>query len=78
MSVPGVRGQRFIADAVDKIRRARLMLDENGSSAVLEVDGGIGRNTIHDVWARARTLSRATIFSASDPRAEIHAARLCG
>ena len=36
MSVnPGFGGQRFITEAVDKIRRARLMLDENGSSAVL-------------------------------------------
>src|SRR5512133_1429505 len=50
MSVnPGFGGQRFIADAVDKIRRARSLLDENGSNAVLEVDGGISRTTINDV-----------------------------
>ena len=82
MSVnPGFGGQRFITDAVDKIRRARLMLDENGSNAVLEVDGGIGRNTIHDVWnAGADTfVAGNAIFSASDPRAEIALLRgLCG
>jgi ribulose-phosphate 3-epimerase len=82
MSVnPGFGGQRFITDAVDKIRRARLMLDENGSSAVLEVDGGIGRNTINDVWnAGADTfVAGNAIFSASDPRAEIALLRgLCG
>jgi ribulose-phosphate 3-epimerase len=82
MSVnPGFGGQRFIADAVDKIRRARLMLDENGSNAVLEVDGGIGRNTIRDVWnAGADTfVAGNAIFSASDPRAEISVLRgLCG
>ena len=51
MSVnPGFGGQRFIPYSVDKIRRARLMLDEEGSSAALEVDGGINRDTIHDVW----------------------------
>lgn len=82
MSVnPGFGGQRFIADAVDKIRRARLMLDENGSNAVLEVDGGIGRSTIHDVWnAGADTfVAGNAIFSATDPRAEIGLLRgLCG
>jgi ribulose-phosphate 3-epimerase len=82
MSVnPGFGGQRFITDAVDKIRRARLMLDENGSSAVLEVDGGVGRSTIRDVWnAGANTfVTGNAIFSASDPRAEIALLRgLCG
>jgi ribulose-phosphate 3-epimerase len=82
MSVnPGFGGQRFITDAVDKIRRARLMLDENGSSAVLEVDGGIGRTTIQDVWnAGADTfVAGNAIFSATDPRAEIAVLRgLCG
>ena len=82
MSVnPGFGGQRFITDAVDKIRRARLMLDENGSSAVLEVDGGIGRTTIQDVWnAGADTfVAGNAIFSAADPRAEIAVLRgLCG
>ena len=78
---PGFGGQRFITDAVDKIRRARLMLDENGSSAVLEVDGGIGRTTIQDVWnAGADTfVAGNAIFSAADPRAEIAVLRgLCG
>ena len=82
MSVnPGFGGQRFITDAVDKIRRARLLLDENGSSAVLEVDGGIGRTTIQDVWnAGADTfVAGNAIFSATDPRAEIALLRgLCG
>ena len=82
MSVnPGFGGQKFITDAVDKIRRARLLLDENGSSAVLEVDGGIGRTTIQDVWnAGADTfVAGNAIFSATDPRAEIAVLRgLCG
>lgn len=82
MSVnPGFGGQRFIADAVDKIRRARLLLDENGSNAVLEVDGGISRSTINDVWnAGADTfVAGNAIFSATDPRAEIGKLRgLCG
>jgi len=82
MSVnPGFGGQRFITEAVDKIRRTRLMLDEHGSGAVLQVDGGIGRRTIHDVWnAGADTfVAGNAIFSADDPRAEIGVLRgLCG
>jgi ribulose-phosphate 3-epimerase len=82
MSVnPGFGGQRFISYAVDKVRRARLMLDEDGSRAVLEVDGGVGRGTIQEIWnAGADTfVAGNAIFSASDPRAEINGLRgLCG
>jgi ribulose-phosphate 3-epimerase len=82
MSVnPGFGGQEFIPYAIDKIRRARLMLDEADSRAVLEVDGGINRDTIHDVWnagADAFVAGNA-IFSANDPRAEIGVLRSrCG
>ena len=82
MSVnPGFGGQRFISYAVDKVRRARLMLDEDGSRAVLEVDGGVGRSTIQEIWnAGADTfVAGNAIFSAPDPRGEISALRgLCG
>ena len=82
MSVnPGFGGQRFISEAIDKIRRARRMLDENGSNAALEVDGGVSRATIHDIWnAGADTfVAGHAIFSAPDPRAEIGVLRgLCG
>jgi ribulose-phosphate 3-epimerase len=82
MSVnPGFGGQEFIPYVVDKIRRARLMLDEEGSGAALEVDGGINRDTIASVWqAGADTfVAGNAIFSAPDPRAEISALRSrCG
>ena len=42
MSVnPGFGGQSFIPGALAKARRLRAMLDEAGSPAVLEIDGGI-------------------------------------
>jgi len=42
MSVnPGFGGQRFIPGSAEKVRRARALLDEVGSSAELEVDGGV-------------------------------------
>jgi ribulose-phosphate 3-epimerase len=78
MSVdPGFGGQRFIDASVDKIRRARLMLDAAGSRAALEVDGGINRETIVRCWrAGADTfVAGNAVFAAADPRAEIGALR---
>ena|SRR5689334_1336934 len=77
---PGFGGQEFIPYVVDKVRRARLMLDDCGGEAVIEVDGGINRETINEVWrAGADTfVAGHAIFSAPDPRAEIAALReLC-
>ncbi|HEX2172778.1 MAG TPA: ribulose-phosphate 3-epimerase [Dehalococcoidia bacterium] len=42
---PGFGGQRFIERLVPKIARARRLIDEHGSRAELEVDGGIGIGT---------------------------------
>ncbi len=78
---PGFGGQEFIDYSIDKVRRARLMLDEENSAAALEVDGGIARETIRDVWnAGADTfVAGNAIFSATDPKAEIAALRgRCG
>jgi ribulose-phosphate 3-epimerase len=77
---PGFGGQSFIASSVDKVRRARLLLIETNSRAALEVDGGISRATIEQVWrAGADTfVAGNAVFSAADPRAEIAALRaLC-
>ena len=50
MSVnPGLGGQKFIGSSIDKIRRARAMLDERGLDADLEVDGGIAPGTARAV-----------------------------
>ena len=78
MSVnPGFGGQRFIPHSVDKLARARRLLDDAGSRARLEVDGGINRTTIAECWrAGADTfVAGNAIFSASDPAAEIVALR---
>ena len=81
MSVnPGFGGQTFIPHSLDKIRRARQLLDAVGSSAILEVDGGIARDTIRSCHAAGATTFVAgnAIFSAADPAAEIRALRnLC-
>jgi ribulose-phosphate 3-epimerase len=53
------------------------MLDAARSGAVLQVDGGINRDTIGAVWrAGADTfVAGHAVFSASDPGAEIAALR---
>jgi ribulose-phosphate 3-epimerase len=78
MSVnPGFGGQTFIRASVDKIARARRMLDGAGSRAALEVDGGINRATIAECWrAGADTfVAGNAVFGAPDPAAEIAALR---
>jgi ribulose-phosphate 3-epimerase len=81
MSVnPGFGGQKFIENSVDKIARARQMLDAADNDATLEVDGGVSRDTIARCWqAGADTfVAGNAIFSASDPKAEIEVLRsLC-
>ena len=70
---PGFGGQDFIPASTDKVARARRLLEETHSSAALEVDGGIARETIKAVWrAGADTfVAGNAIFSASDPKREI-------
>ena len=74
MSVnPGYGGQHFIRRAVDRIARARRMLDAAGSAAVLEVDGGINRQTIVECWRAGADAFVAgnAVFAAADPKTEI-------
>ncbi|MEP7085913.1 MAG: ribulose-phosphate 3-epimerase [Gemmatimonadota bacterium] len=77
---PGFGGQSFIASSADKVRRARALLRETKSHAALEVDGGINRDTINQVWrAGADTfVAGNAVFAANDPKLEIGALRdLC-
>ncbi len=52
MSVnPGFGGQSYIPGSTDKIRRLRQMLDGIGSTAVLEVDGGVKTHNAAEIAA---------------------------
>lgn len=74
---PGFGGQRFIPYTLDKVARARRLLDAARSGAALEVDGGVARETI----AACRRAGADTfvagnaVFGAGDPRSEIGALR---
>jgi ribulose-phosphate 3-epimerase len=39
---PGFGGQAFIPNTIDKVRRVRALLRAAGTSAAIEVDGGVG------------------------------------
>ena len=43
---PGFGGQAFIPNMIEKIRRMKSLLDEKGSHAQIQVDGGIDSQTI--------------------------------
>jgi ribulose-phosphate 3-epimerase len=50
MSVnPGFGGQGYIPEATRKIERLRRMLDDSGSRAFLEVDGGVKPSNVYEV-----------------------------
>jgi len=46
---PGFGGQDFIPEVIPKIERLREMIDKRGLDIELEVDGGIGPETINRV-----------------------------
>ncbi len=74
MSVnPGFGGQCFIENTIAKVKRLRRMLDEQGSNALIEVDGGVQAETAPRlVEAGADVLvSGSYVFRAADPVATI-------
>ncbi len=75
MSVnPGFGGQKFIGNTLNKVKRLRQLIDNAGSKALIEVDGGVQAETAPLlVKAGADVLvSGSYIFKAADPIATIH------
>lgn len=76
MSVnPGFGGQGYLPASTDKIARVQTLLDAYGSSATLEVDGGITTATIGEARAAgADTFVAGTaVFGTKDPAAAVRA-----
>jgi ribulose-phosphate 3-epimerase len=74
MSVnPGFGGQSFIPRALDKLRAARAMLDAAGSTARLEIDGGVKVDNIGEIAAAGADtfVAGSAIFRADDYAAVI-------
>ena len=58
---PGYSGQQFIPGMVKKVAQVRKMIEELGSPALIEVDGGITADTLPSVYAAgARLIVAAT------------------
>lgn len=53
---PGFGGQRLIPETLDKVARARAMLDRLGARAELQVDGGVTRDNVGELVARGATV----------------------
>jgi ribulose-phosphate 3-epimerase len=78
MSVnPGFGGQSFIPAALEKLRRARELIDRSGRTIRLEVDGGVKADNIGEIaQAGADTfVSGSAIFGHKDYRSVIAAMR---
>ena len=74
MSVnPGFGGQQFIPGTLAKIRELHQLIQETGSSALIEIDGGVTlENAAAIITAGAHVLVAGnTVFNAADPVATI-------
>jgi ribulose-phosphate 3-epimerase len=71
MSVnPGFGGQKFIERTFDKLRSLRRMLDEAQSSALIEIDGGVGLHNAQALFEAGANVLVAgnAVFGAPDPK----------
>ena len=78
MSVnPGFGGQVFIENTIDKVRRLRQLIDEKGSKALIEVDGGVQGETAPRLVAAGVDVlvSGSYVFKSAAPEAVIHSLR---
>jgi ribulose-phosphate 3-epimerase len=75
MSVnPGFGGQSFIENTYKKIQDLRKLIEKTGSSAVIEVDGGVNsKNAEQLVASGAHVLVAGSfVFKSDDPKKTIH------
>ena len=74
MSVnPGFGGQKFIENTIDKIKRLKQLIQETGSKAIIEVDGGVQGETAPRLVAAGVDVlvSGSYIFGAPNPHERI-------
>ena len=78
MSVnPGFGGQAFIPHSLEKLRRVRAVLDAAGSTAAIEIDGGIDQSNAATVVAAGATILVAgnAIFGSGNAESATRALR---
>lgn len=70
MSVnPGFGGQSYIKPSTEKIRRLKTMIETQGLSTRIEVDGGVDENNIAEVTAAGAEMivAGSAVFGKPDP-----------
>lgn len=73
MSVfPGFGGQKFIPEALDKLRQVKKLIDKSGKQIDLEIDGGVTEENVEEIKAAGANVivAGSTVFKAED-RAKI-------
>ena len=73
MSVfPGFGGQKFIPEALDKLRQVKKIIDQSGKQIDLEIDGGVTEENVEEIKAAGANVivAGSTVFKAED-RAKI-------
>ncbi len=74
MSVnPGFGGQKFIHQAIEKVKQTKALIAKTGSKAIIEVDGGVNMETgklLVDAGAQA-LVAGSFVFGSPDPKATI-------
>jgi ribulose-phosphate 3-epimerase len=78
MSVnPGFSGQTFIPHSIPKIVQARELLNQAGSAAAIEVDGGAECSNIASLVSAGASIvvAGAAVFGQPDPAAAVRALR---
>lgn len=81
MSVnPGFGGQQFITHTLQKIKALKAMIQESGSSALIEIDGGVTLDNAASIIAAGADVLVAgnTVFKSADPVATIAALKKLG
>ncbi len=70
MSVnPGFGGQKFIEKTYDKIKKLKALIQSSGSSAIIEIDGGVGLGNYKQLVECGADVLVAgnSVFAAKDP-----------
>jgi len=81
MSVnPGFGGQQFIPHTLQKIKSLKALIQQTGSSALIEIDGGVTLDNAASIIAAGADVLVAgnTVFKSADPVATIAALKKIG
>jgi ribulose-phosphate 3-epimerase len=75
MSVnPGFGGQKFIENTIQKVQRLRKLIDQSGSKALIEIDGGVQAETAPRLVAAGADVlvAGSYVFGSKNPEQVIH------